>query len=213
MLAMDVNDNARNQDERGVLEFFASNRTSTGCSYKESSTPEQIKKNSMRTLTIEPLTKEAFAPFGDVIETDGSDHFMINNGSTMRFHKLATVETATPEDNAIISIFRADAQDMPLTVSMLERHPLGSQAFIPLLGNPFLIVVAPLGDEPVSGLVRAFVTNGRQGINYHRGVWHHPVLTIEKRDDFLVVDRSGTGNNCDEHFFKEDERLILAPHQ
>jgi ureidoglycolate lyase len=130
----------------------------------------------MRTLTIEPLTKEAFAPFGDVIETDGSDHFMINNGSTMRFHKLATVETATPEDNAIISIFRADAQDMPLTVCMLERHPLGSQAFIPLLGNPFLIVV-------------------------------------EKRDDFLVVDRSGTGNNCDEHFFKEDERLILAPHQ
>ncbi|KAA8705774.1 MULTISPECIES: ureidoglycolate lyase [Pseudomonas] len=167
----------------------------------------------MRTLMIEPLTKEAFAPFGDVIETDGSDHFMINNGSTMRFHKLATVETATPEDHAIISIFRADAQDMPLTVCMLERHPLGSQAFIPLLGNPFLIVVAPVGDEPVSGLVRAFVTNGRQGINYHRGVWHHPVLTIEKRDDFLVVDRSGTGNNCDEHFFKEDERLILAPHQ
>jgi ureidoglycolate lyase len=159
----------------------------------------------MRTLTIEPLTKEAFAPFGDVIETDGSDHFMINNGSTMRFHKLATVETATPEDKAIISIFRADAQDMPLTVSMLERHPLGSQAFIPLLGNPFLIVVAPLGDVPVSGLVRAFVTNGRQGINYHRGVWHHPVLTIEKRDDFLVVDRSGSGNNCDEHFFTEDE--------
>jgi len=62
-------------------------------------------------------------------------------------------------------------------------------------------------------LVRAFVSNGRQGINYYRGVWHHPVLTIEKRDDFLVVDRSGSGNNCDEHFFKEDERLILAPHQ
>ncbi|MDN5597945.1 MAG: ureidoglycolate lyase, partial [Pseudomonas sp.] len=96
----------------------------------------------MRTLMIEPLTKEAFAPFGDVIETDGSDHFMINNGSTMRFHKLATVDTAKPEDHAIISIFRADAQDMPLTVCMLERHPLGSQAFIPLLGNPFLIVVA-----------------------------------------------------------------------
>ncbi len=167
----------------------------------------------MRTLTIEPLSKEAFAAFGDVIETDGSDHFMINNGSTMRFHRLAEVETATPDDKAIISIFRADVQDMPFTVRMLERHPLGSQAFIPLLGNPFLIVVAPVGDAPVSGLVRAFVSNGRQGINYHRGVWHHPVLTIEKRDDFLVVDRSGTGNNCDEHFFKEDELLILAPHQ
>ena len=156
----------------------------------------------MRTLMIEPLTTEAFAPFGDVIETDGSDHFMINNGSTMRFHKLATVETAEPEDKAIISIFRADALDMPLTVRMLERHPLGSQAFIPLLGNPFLIVVAPVGDAPVSGLVRAF-----------RSVWHHPVLTIEKRDDFLVVDRSGSGNNCDEHYFTEEQMLILNPHQ
>ncbi|MBX9912949.1 MAG: ureidoglycolate lyase [Pseudomonadaceae bacterium] len=164
----------------------------------------------MRTLQIEPLTKEAFAPFGDVIETDGSAHFMINSGSTRRYHQLATVQTAAPEDNAIISIFSAQALDMPLTVRMLERHPLGSQAFIPLLGNPFLIVVAPLGDAPQSELVRAFRSNGRQGVNYHRGVWHHPVLTIEKRDDFLVVDRSGSGNNCDEHFFNEDEHLLLT---
>nr|WP_322941081.1 ureidoglycolate lyase [Pseudomonas sp. s4] len=167
----------------------------------------------MRSLTIEPLSKEAFAPFGDVIETDGSDFFMINNGSTRRYHKLATVQTAQPEDQAIISIFSAEALEMPVTIRMLERHPLGSQAFIPLLGHPFLIVVAPLGDAPVSGSVRAFLSNGRQGVNYHRGVWHHPVLTIEKRDDFLVVDRSGSGNNCDEHFFNEDELLLLNPHQ
>jgi ureidoglycolate lyase len=167
----------------------------------------------MRTLIIEPLTKEAFAPFGDVIETEGSDHFMINNGSTRRYHKLATVETAQPDDKAIISIFSAEKLEYPLTVRMLERHPQGSQAFIPLLGNPFLIVVAPVGDAPESELARAFVSNGKQGINYHRGVWHHPVLTIEKRDDFLVVDRSGSGNNCDEHFFTEDEQLLLNPHQ
>lgn len=74
-------------------------------------------------------------------------------------------------------------------------------------------MVAPLGDVPVPGLVRAFLTNGRQGVNYHRGVWHHPVLTIEKQDDFLVVDRSGSGNNCDEHFFTEDEQLLLDPNQ
>nr|WP_298147550.1 ureidoglycolate lyase [uncultured Pseudomonas sp.] len=167
----------------------------------------------MRKLIIEPLSKEAFAPFGDVIETEGSEFFMINNGSTRRYHKLATVETAQPEDTAIISIFSAEALEMPLTVRMLERHPLGSQAFIPLLGHPFLILVAPLGDAPESELVRAFRSNGRQGINYHRGVWHHPVLTIEKRDDFLVVDRSGSGNNCDEHFFTEAEQLLLDPHQ
>ncbi len=166
----------------------------------------------MRKLIIEPPTKEAFAPFGDVIETDGSDHFMINNGSTMRFHRLADVQTAQPEDKAIISIFRAEALPMPLTIGMLERHPLGSQAFVPLLGNPFLIVVAPVGDEPESEATRAFVSNGRQGVNYHRGVWHHPVLTIEKRDDFLVVDRSGEGNNCDEHYFAESQLLVLDPH-
>jgi len=167
----------------------------------------------MRKLIIEPLTKEAFAPFGDVIETENSEFFMINNGSTRRYHKLATVETAQPEDKAIISIFSAEAQEMPLTVRMLERHPLGSQAFIPLLGNPFLVLVAPAGDDLSPESVRAFVTNGRQGVNYHRGVWHHPVLTVEKRDDFLVVDRSGSGPNCDEHYFTEGEQLLLDPHQ
>ena len=165
----------------------------------------------MRTLMIEPLTKEAFAPFGDVIETDGSTHFLINNGSTQRFDGLSQVQTASSEDRAIISIFRAQALDMPLTVSMLERHPLGSQAFIPLLGNRFLVVVAPLGDMPDHRLTRAFVTNGRQGVNYHKGVWHHPVLTIEPVDDFLVVDRRGAGNNCDEHHFEAHQTLMLDP--
>ncbi|MET1077289.1 MAG: ureidoglycolate lyase [Pseudomonas sp.] len=167
----------------------------------------------MRQLIIEPLSKAAFAPFGDVIETEDSDFFMINNGSTRRYHRLACVQTAQPEDQAIISIFSAEALPMPLTVRMLERHPLGSQAFVPLLGHPFLVVVAPLGDAPEPEFVRAFRSNGRQGVNYHRGVWHHPVLTIEKRDDFLVVDRSGPGHNCDEHFFDEAQYLLLDPHQ
>lgn len=165
----------------------------------------------MRTLRIEPLTKQAFAPFGDVIETDDSAHFMINSGSTQRFHKLATVETAAPEDQAIISIFRASALPMPMTIRMLERHPLGSQAFIPLLGNAFVIVVAPISATPDSNSVRAFQSNGRQGVNYHRGIWHHPVLALAAQDDFLVVDRSGPGNNCDEYTFNEDACLRLAP--
>jgi ureidoglycolate lyase len=163
----------------------------------------------MRALKIEPLTKAAFAPFGDVIETAGSDHFMINNGSTQRFHRLAEVQTAMPEDKAIISIFRAQKLEMPLAVRMLERHPLGSQAFVPLKGKPFLIVVAPVGDVPVADEVRAFITDGQQGVNYHLGVWHHPILTIEEEDDFLVVDRSGVGNNCDEYFFAEHQQLLL----
>ena len=167
----------------------------------------------MRKLLIEPLTKHAFAPFGEVIETDGSANFMINSGSTRRYHRLATVETSAPEDQAIISIFSVHALPMPTTIRMLERHPLGSQAFIPLLGQPFLIVVAPVAPSPEIDCVRAFRSNGRQGVNYHRGVWHHPVLALAAHDDFLVVDRSGAGNNCDEYFFDEEAHLRLDPNR
>lgn len=165
----------------------------------------------MRTLPIEPLTKAAFAPFGDVIETEGSAHFLINNGSTQRFDRLADVQLGTEQDQAVISIFRARTLPMPLTVRMLERHPLGSQAFIPLLGNAFLIVVAPAGDVPRSEDVRAFISDGRQGINYYKGVWHHPVLALHDQDDFLIVDRKGPGNNCDEFFFEACDLLSLDP--
>lgn len=166
----------------------------------------------MRHLRIEPLTPSAFAAFGDVIDTEDRDYFMINNGSTRRYHKLASVETALPDDQAIISIFSAQALPRPLVIRMLERHPLGSQAFMPLRGHPFLIVVGPAGHAPQADQVRAFISNGRQGVNYHKGVWHHPVLTIEAQDTFLVIDRSGSGNNCDEHFFDEPDWLTLDNH-
>lgn len=165
----------------------------------------------MRTLTIEPLTAQAFAPFGEVIEAEGRDFFMINNGSTRRYHRQAEVQTSGPDDAAIISIFRATALPMPLTIGMLERHPLGSQAFMPLRGQPFLIVVAPPGEQPYSSQVRAFLSDGRQGVNYGKGVWHHPVLCLAAEDDFLVIDRAGPGNNCDEHFFAEAEHCLLDP--
>ena len=173
---------------------------------------------TLQKLNVEPLTREAFVPFGDVIETDQRPFRMINNGSTRRYHSLAQVETAYPADGdrAIISIFQAQTIKMPFTIRMLERHPLGSQAFVPLLGRPFLVVVAPRtdhsvnNDQPQLDLVRAFITNGKQGINYSRGTWHHPVLAIgDEEDDFLVVDREGAGNNCDEHFFHEHEQMLL----
>jgi ureidoglycolate lyase len=163
----------------------------------------------MKSLTIEPLTKEAFEPFGQVIETEGSEHFPINNGSTQRFHQLATVELNRQEDQAIISIFRADTLSYPLKINMLERHPQGSQAFIPMERQRFLIVVAPPADQPNPNEIRAFISNGRQGLNYGKGVWHHPILALENGSDFLIVDRKGEGNNCDEHFFAEEEIALL----
>ena len=160
--------------------------------------------NGIRRLTIEPLTKQAFAEFGDVIEVDNSDYFMINNGSTRRYHKLASTDVQEQGGEAIISIFQATPLSYPLTIKMLERHPLGSQAFVPLLGQPYLIVVAPKGDQPSLKSCRAFLSNGRQGVNYHKGVWHHPVLALTDQDQFLIVDRGGEGHNCDEVYFEND---------
>lgn len=165
---------------------------------------------TMIMLTPEPLTQEAFAPFGDVIEADSRDFFMINNGSTRRYHKLATTQV-DEGSRVIINIFQATPLSYPLPIKMLERHPLGSQAFMPLLGNGYLVVVTPPGEEPNPAAIRAFYAKGSQGVNYHRGVWHHPVLALSHDDQFLVVDREGAGNNCDEFFFPEHTRVILAP--
>ncbi len=164
----------------------------------------------MLKLTVEPLTIEAFKPFGDVIASEGHDFFMINNGSTRRYHRLAEVETGD-EGAPIISIFRADKLPMPLSVRMMERHPLGSQAFIPMRGNPFLILVAPAGDKVEPSDLRAFISDGSQGVNYHRGVWHHPILALTDQDEFLVVDRAGPGNNCDEVYFDASQEIVLDP--
>lgn len=160
--------------------------------------------SAVTALNIEPLTKQSFKEFGDVIEVDNSDYFMINNGSTRRYHKLAQADVEEQGGNTIMSIFQAMPLEYPLTITMLERHPLGSQAFVPLLGHPYLIVVAPKGDNPELTQCRAFYSNGKQGVNYHKGVWHHPVLALTDADQFLVVDRAGEGNNCDEVHFESN---------
>ncbi|EPJ43208.1 MAG: ureidoglycolate hydrolase [Osedax symbiont Rs2] len=165
----------------------------------------------MATLKPQALTKAAFAPFGDVIETVDRDYFLINNDSTQRYHKLASVQLSAASDQAIISIFRARSHAMPLMLKMMERHPKGSQAFIPLNANQFLIVVAPAGEPPTADQLQAFISDGSQGINYHSGVWHHPILSLVDNDEFLVVDRQGEGDNCDEHFFSADTEVILDP--
>ncbi|WP_435102611.1 ureidoglycolate lyase [Arhodomonas sp. AD133] len=153
----------------------------------------------MLELETQPLTREAFAPFGDVIAADeAAESFPINNGSTTRFHDLARIELLGEDPRPLISIFRGQAFAPPLAIKMLERHPLGSQAFVPLSGRPYLVVVAPRGETVDPADVRAFYVRGDQGVNYHAGVWHHPLLSLEATSDFLVVDRGGPGHNCDE---------------
>ena len=154
-------------------------------------------------LTVEPLTAEAFAPFGDVIEaSDAVRHFPINGGNTERFHDLMTIAT-DPDGHAIVSIFRGQPRSLPFTLAMLERHPKGSQAFMPLSGKPYLVAVARPGDGVSVADVRVFLARGDQGVNYAPGTWHHPLLALHAASDFLVIDRAGPGGNCDE--------IILEP--
>lgn len=160
-------------------------------------------------LVIEPLTRADFAPFGDVIAAEGAKHFPINQGRTERFHDLADLQYAGPGARPIVSIFRGQPVQLPLRISMLERHPLGSQAFIPLQCRPYLIVVAPPGDDPELQGLRAFWGRAEQGINYRAGVWHHPLLALERTSDFLVIDRACPGQNCEEWTLTRPQRLIL----
>ncbi len=152
----------------------------------------------MKKLEIEALTAEAFAPFGEIIAVDAATrHFSINGGNTERYHDLANLDPG-PSGKLIVSIFRGQPRQLPFTVTMMERHSLGSQAFIPLGPQPYLIVVARPGTAPGPDELHAFLAQAGQGINYATGVWHHPLLALNEIGDFLVVDRSGPGNNCDE---------------
>ena len=160
-------------------------------------------------LRAEPLTRAAFAPFGDVIEADGAQHFEINNGSTTRFHDLARVDVAAQRGHVLVNIFRARPLAMPLTIAMVEKHPLGSQAFVPLDAAPFLVVVAPPGETVAPAGLRAFLAEAGQGVNYARGVWHHPVIALGREADFLVIDRGGPGDNLAEFFFGEGDRRVV----
>lgn len=154
--------------------------------------------NPIESLPLEPLTAEAFKPFGDVIQTEGAHHFPINGGRTERYHDVAAIQIEGSQARPIVSIFRCKPVTLPLRIEMLERHPLGSQAFMPLANRPYLVVVAEAGDDPEASGLRAFLARGDQGVNYHAGVWHHPLLPLDTVSDFLVVDRAGAGHNCDE---------------
>lgn len=161
----------------------------------------------VREIVVEPLTREAFARFGEVIDIEGADSFPINQGRTERFHALAAVELLGDDPRAILSIFRGQPLE-PLDIDLMERHPLGSQAFVPLNNQPFLAVVAPPGNFDESS-IRAFLARGNQGLSYRAGTWHAPLLPLEAGADYLVVDRQGPGNNCDETLLATPVRPIL----
>lgn len=164
---------------------------------------------SIKQLPVEPLTQDRFAPFGDVIEVAGKQGFQINEGMARRYHDLARVEVTREHGRPIVSILTTRPNTFPFVVKSVQRYPLSSQAFVPLTGCPFVVVVAEDRDAGPTR-VRAFITNGKQGINYRPGVWHHTLIVPDREAEFLVIDRGGPGENCDQHWFEEADRLVLT---
>jgi len=150
----------------------------------------------MRELTPEPLTADAFAAFGSVIEaSEEAVKLDINEGHAIRYDALARVDVSDGGGVPVISLFRAKPLG-DLTLKAFERHPLGSQSFVPLGGRPYLVAVAPPGRFDAAA-IRLFRAEGSQGVHYRKGVWHHFLLVLDD-SDFLVVDRAGPGDNCEE---------------
>lgn len=165
------------------------------------------------TLTVRELRKSTFAPYGDVIETNDTKSFFINQCTTERFHDLAKVDVSDEAGRPLISIFRGQAFSLPIAIKMMERHPLGSQAFIPISPYPWLVVVAPAQKDGSPGVPEAFLAGSHQGVSYGKGVWHHPLVSLQKTSDFLVVDRGGEGENLEEFTFPDNGYAIEAlPH-
>lgn len=149
-------------------------------------------------LRPEPLTSEAFAPFGEVIEAVLDDYSAMNDARFARFDELCTIDIADGGRVAVSIASCRSPSSLPLRVDRIERHPLGSQAFVPLQPCKMVVVVAPPGETVGAADLRAFVTRPRQGFNYHRGTWHMPLIAFAAGDQFLVIDRGGNAPNCEE---------------
>lgn len=159
----------------------------------------------MSLLRPEPLTKDAFAPFGDVVECEGARQFGINQGYATRFDDLAHVDVELEGGSVNVSVVVAKPRPQPIEILLMERHPLGSQIFFPLQQRPWLVLVCGEPDDASS--YRAFTASGAQGVNYRRNAWHHPLLVLDPDSRFMVVDRKGRGNNLEERILKAPLRL------
>ena len=160
-------------------------------------------------LIIEPkpITKENFSKFGDMITTENIKPLEINNGYAKRFDEIAKIDTSSGNGETTISIFSALKRSFPMKIDMMEKHPLGSQAFIPMKETTFLTIVSPEGDKLNLEKIESFIVPKGIGVNYKTGIWHFPLISTEDMD-FLVVDRKGFGDNLViENLDKEDISL------
>lgn len=156
-------------------------------------------------MQIQPITKEAFAPFGDLIDCAGDPDMIINLGKCGRYHDRAQIDFGT--GRAGLSFFKAKIRTLPYEFNLVERHPLGSQAFIPMSEHGFLVIVAP-DENGTPGAPIAFETQPGQGINFHKGTWHGVLTPLAGTGQFAVVDRIGDGNNLTEFLLKTPHIVV-----
>ena len=153
------------------------------------------------------ISRSNFNAYGDLISTEDIDPIDINEGYAKRFDDLAEIDISNDDGKAIVSIFSALKRNFPMKIDMMEKHPLGSQAFIPMKETTFLVLVAPQGDTPDINMIKSFIVPPGIGINYKPGIWHFPLISTEDTN-FLVIDRKGSGENLIIHKF-EKENIIL----
>ena len=154
-----------------------------------------------------PINKENFSKFGDMITTENIKPVEINNGYAKRFDDIAKVDTSNNNGETTISIFSALKRSFPMKIDMMEKHPLGSQAFIPMKETTFLTLVAPKGEKLEIDKIESFIVPKGKGVNYKTGVWHFPLISTEDMD-FLVVDRKGSGENLIIENLNREEILL-----
>ena len=154
------------------------------------------------------INRSNFATYGDLISVDGVKPIDINEGYAKRFDNLINLNTSKNSGKTIVSIFSALKRTFPMKIGMMEKHPLGSQAFIPMKETTFLCLVAPTGEFPEVNKIQSFLIPPKNGINYKPGIWHFPLISTEDTN-FLVIDRKGKGENLIIHKF-EKEKIILS---
>lgn len=169
----------------------------------------------MRVIAAEPLRAEAYRPFGDLVSADRADvpARPANQGTAARRDLLAGVASLRPAATLNVCSFRcAPRTAWPLPVALLEKHPMSTQVFIPMNARRYLVLVA-LGDEaPDLATARAFIATGTQGVSYHPGVWHHPMIALDDAIDFTcLVWEDGTASDCVVAPLAEGGLSVAAP--
>lgn len=162
-------------------------------------------------LTPKPLTADAFAPYGEVVDIHSANkELSMNYGMATRYFDLAEIDVEEKGGKTCISLVKSNAIELPFSIEKMEYHPFGSQLFYPLCDAPFLILVSTPAETLDTTKLELFISDGKQGVNYHKGVWHHYLMPLNNDSQFMVVDRNGDDENCIESEIKESIIISLS---